>query len=113
MRKLLTLIFIAILVLLNINFIKGSYQAYLKLTEISKEESKVDELEAKNLELKKELQNHDTVYFIEQEARNRLGYGKQGETTIVIESSEIGQAAREKQKQQRSNLQSWFAFISY
>lgn len=111
MRKLLTLIFIGVLILLNLNFIQGSFQSFQKLAEINQEQLKVDDLAVKNSELKKELQNRDSTYFIEQEARNRLGYIKPGETAIIIESSEIGEAARRKQKEQKTNLQSWFDLI--
>ena len=95
MRKFLTLAFIGLLLLLNLNFIQGSFGSFEKLSEISGEQLKVKDLEAKNGELRKELQNRNSTYFIEQEARNRLGYTRPGETSIVIESSDISQAAAE------------------
>jgi cell division protein FtsB len=111
MRKFITLIIIGILLLLNLNFIQGSYQSFQKLSEINDEHLKVKELEAKNTELKEELKDHDSTYFIEQEARNRLGFSRPGETTIVIESSEITEAAHENIEKQKSNLQSWLELV--
>lgn len=111
MRKFLTLGFVGILLLLNVNFIQGSFQSYQKLSEINKEQLKVDELQFKNEQLKAELKNRDSTYFIEQEARNRLGFNRPGETTIVIESSEISQAAREKQEKQKNNLENWLDLV--
>ncbi len=112
MRKLITFVFIGVLVLLNLNFIQGSYQSFQKLAEVNKEQSKVKELETKNSDLKQELQQRDSTYFIEQEARNRLGYTRSGETTIVIESSEIGVADKEKEQKQKTNLQSWLDLVT-
>src|SRR3990172_956603 len=107
MRKLITFVLIGILLLLNLDFIRGSYQSFQKLSEINKEQSKVKDLQVKNSNLKRELQERDSTYFIEQEARNRLGYSRPGETNIIVESSEIRQASQEKQTKQKSNLQSW------
>lgn len=97
--------------ILNLNFIKGSYQSYDKLSEINQEQEKVKELQLKNSDLKQELQSRDSIYFIEQEARNRLGFSKPGETTIVIESNQIENASREEVEKQKSNLQSWLDLV--
>lgn len=112
MRKLITLIFVGFLLLLNLNFVRGSYQSYEKLSEINKEDSKVTDLEEKSIELKKELQSRDSTYFIEQEARNRLGYTRPGETIIVIESSEIAKAGQESEREQKSNLKDWLKLVT-
>ena len=112
MRKLITFVVIGVLILLNLNFIQGSYQSFQKLVEVNKEQSKVKDLQAKNSDLKQELQKRDSTYFIEQEARNRLGYTRSGETTIVIESSEIGAENKEKEQKQKTNLQSWLDLVT-
>ena len=112
MRKLITFVFIGILLLLNLNFIRGSYQSFQKLSEVNKEQSKVKDLEAENAGLKQELQQRNSTYFIEQEARNRLSYIRPGETNIMIESSEIGKAAKEKNQKQKTNLQSWLELVT-
>jgi hypothetical protein len=67
---------IAVLLLINFNLTRGSYESYQKLTEINKEQLKVKDLELKNSELQKEFQRRESVYFIEQEARNRLGFSR-------------------------------------
>ena|SRR3990167_10804347 len=112
MRKLITLVFVGILLTLNLNFIRGSYQSFQKLSEINREQEKVKGLEVKNSDLKLELQKRDSTYFIEQEARNRLGYSRPGETNIIIESSEIGLSTQDKQEKQKTNLQSWLDLVT-
>ncbi len=111
MRKFLTFVVIGILIILNLNFIQGSYQSFSKLSEISEEQSKVRDLEVKNSNLKQELEERNSTYFIEQEARNRLGYSRVGETSILVESSDIRKAAQEAQKKQKSNLESWLDLV--
>lgn len=44
----------------------------------------VYKLEAKNKELKKKLSDIQSPEFIEEQARNKLGLGKIGETTVII-----------------------------
>ena len=113
MRKLITFVFIAILLLLNLNFIRGSLQSYVKLSEINEEQHRVKEFELKNSQLKQELQDRESLYFIEQEARNRLGFSKPGETTIVVESSKIEELAKKENERQKTNLQSWLELIKH
>jgi cell division protein FtsB len=112
MRKFLTLVFIGILLLLNYNFIQGSYSSFQKLSEINQEQVKVEELEFKNAQLKEELKSRDSTYFLEQEARDRLGYARPGETTIVVDSSEIAVAGQKSVEKQKSNLQSWLDLVT-
>ena len=113
MRKVLTFAVIAALLLINYNLIKASFETSQKLSEIGKEEAAVRELEEKNKKLKEELENRSSDYFVEQEARNRLGYGREGETSIVIESSEIEKAAAEQIAQQKSNIQKWIDLVRF
>lgn len=111
MRKFLTLTFIGFLLILNLNFVQGSFNSYQKLSEISKEQVKVKDLEEKNSDLKRELELRNSTYFIEQEARNRLGYSRAGETSIIIEGSVIKQAGDKRQEEQRNNIESWLDLI--
>lgn len=57
-----------------------------RLTEAS---DKLHQLEVKNQELRKKLEEVNSSDFIEQEARNKLGLGKDGETLIIIPDEKI------------------------
>jgi len=78
----------------------------MKLGSVSQEEEKVRELEKINLNLKEELKRRDSSLFIEQEARNRLGLGKPGETAIIVEEAGISKAQKQDQ-QAKTNFQKW------
>lgn len=49
----------------------------------------VYKLEAKNKELKKKLTEVQTQGFIEQQARDKLGLGKKGETVVIIPEDKL------------------------
>lgn len=113
MRKLLTFLIVTILIILNISLIKGSYQSSEKLAEISQQEAKVQELEAKNKTLRTELEKRNSPYYIESEARDRLNFGRSGETTIVVEDQVlIPSGSEKKSSDNKSNLEKWFDLIT-
>ncbi len=47
-------------------------------------QSQLQQAQAKNQELKKRLAEVDNPQFIEKEARDKLGYAKEGETILVL-----------------------------
>ncbi len=47
--------------------------------------------EAKNKQLKKKLSEVESPQFIEEEARNKLGLGKPGETVVIIPENKLRQ----------------------
>ncbi len=50
-------------------------------------QSQLQQEQAKNQELKKRLAEVDNPQFIEKEARDKLGYAKEGETILVLPQS--------------------------
>lgn len=56
---------------------------------LSTEADSLYKLEAKNKELKLKLSQIQSPAFIEKEARNKLGLGKQGETLVIIPDEKI------------------------
>lgn len=49
----------------------------------------VYELETRNKELKKEFSRIQSPQFIEEQARNKLGFGKVGETVVIIPEEKL------------------------
>ncbi|HSX57813.1 MAG TPA: hypothetical protein VLE47_00890 [Candidatus Saccharimonadales bacterium] len=113
MRKIISLITIAALVLINFNLLKASFETSQKLSGLNVEEAKVKDLQTKNDQLSKELAKESSDYFIEQEARNLLGYGRAGETSIVMESSEIKKQTEQKSTPEKSNLEKWVDLVKF
>lgn len=56
---------------------------------LSKQAEAVYKLEAKNKQLKKKLSEVQSADFIEQQARDKLGLGKPGETVVIIPEDKI------------------------
>lgn len=73
--------------------------------------SQLQDLEAKNKELKKKLADVKSSDFIEQQARDKLGLGKAGETIVVIPDQKInsvlGISQESKQEVRLPNWQGW------
>ncbi len=68
-------------------------------------------LELKNESLKKKLTEVKSPAFIEQQARDKLGLAKPGETVIVITPEQLGTVLSAKQEEQQlkklPNPQGW------
>ncbi len=61
---------------------KSGEQVHLAQTQLQKEQTK-------NQELKKRLAEIDNPQFIEKEAREKLGYAKEGETILILPDQNI------------------------
>lgn len=76
------IIFISLVVAYNIlTQIMGAVKSGERLSQAAET---VYKLEAKNKELKKKLSDIQSPEFIEEQARNKLGLGKIGETVVII-----------------------------
>lgn len=64
-----------------------------------------------NEELKAKLKEAGTIEFIEREARNKLGMGKEGETIVIISNNQYP-ITNENQKQESvPNWKQWIALF--
>ena len=87
-------ILVVLLIIYNlINQISTSFKAGEILLQAA---DKVNKLEIKNKELKKRLSEIKSPAFIEQQARDKLGLSKEGETVVVIPQEKIKQVLGEK-----------------
>lgn len=80
-----------IIVIVASNMIGQIYQAVKSGDRFSNELEKLRTLEIKNEELKSQLKLVKTFSFIEQQARDKLGLVKEGETVVVIPTERISQ----------------------
>lgn len=111
MRKLLTFIVMFFLLALIVNSVRASLESYQKLHELSSGKDQLDKLKVKNSELKQELTEKQSDFFVEQEARNRLGLEKTGETIIVLQDEKIGASVKAVDQKEKSNLQKWLDLL--
>lgn len=112
MRKIVSLIIIGILILINFNLLQSSLSSSKKLNEVNKIGGRINDLEKENQDLKTELQERSSSFYIEKEARDKLGFGKAGETTIVVTNQLASQNKNTKEEKNKSNLEKWFDLVT-
>ena len=112
MRKVVTFIVVIVLVLINLNLIKGSYDSAEKLKQINLQESKVKGLQDKNISLKNQLSETNSTFYLEKQARDKLGFSKNGETTVVIEDQSLEKNSEiKKEEKAKSNVEKWIELV--
>ena len=70
----------------------------------------VFKLEAKNRELKKKLSQVQSQQFIEEQARNKLGLGKAGETLVIIPDEKLKTVLGASNSAQEVRLPNWLGW---
>ncbi len=75
--------------------ILGERQAVLRRVEVQRDR------------LQKELEYAQSGEFIEQEARNRLGLGKEGETIVILPKSQIPSSNDQTKEEKEENVPNW------
>lgn len=112
MRKLLTFLILGFLVLVDYNLVQGTFDSRLKLGQVKQEDLKLADLQRKNFDLKQELKEKDSSFFIEKEARNRLDLGKPGEKVIIVPSSLAAENTNPKPTEKKTNWEKWLALLT-
>lgn len=77
---------------------------------IATSEQKLSQVQAEQEKLKKELEYRHSNQFVEEEARNRLGLTKEGETVVILPEKLQAkeQEAPNTTDQKTSNILRWF-----
>ena len=88
-RKIVLGAIILICLVIAYNLIVQITDALKSQDRLSAQAEAVYQLEAKNRELKKKLSEVQTPQFIEEQARNKLGLGKAGETMMIIPEEKL------------------------
>jgi cell division protein FtsB len=72
-------------------------------------QTRLSEVEQENIKLKGELAYTKTDDFVEKEAREKLGYGNEGEVILILpENSEVGKMSSEElESQENRNMPKW------
>ena len=109
-RRILSVLVIGILLVINFNLLKSSYESATKLSQINGDQDKIKELEKVNVDLKSQLKETDSTFFVEKEARDKLGLGKQGEVAVVVEGATDKSTSKEE-SQPLSNFQKWLKLL--
>lgn len=88
-RKIAMGAIILIVLLIGYNLIVRIMDALRSGERLSQAADKVYQLEGKNKQLKQKLKEVQSGEFIEEQARNKLGLGKAGETVVIIPEEKL------------------------
>lgn len=105
---LITVLIVAAVLLYS--FIGQIYNSLEAAKRLDQEQDQLDKLKKENQELKKRAQQVSSWQFIEQQARNKLGYSREGETVVIIPESELAKVLEEK-KPQEVKLPNWEGWV--
>lgn len=89
-----------IVLLITYNLVSQILEAVKSGERLGSEAESLYKLEAKNKELKKRLSEIKSPQFIEEQARNKLGLGKKGETAVIIPEEKIKEILGASQSQE-------------
>lgn len=113
--KLVLLAIFILAILLGLSAGKSFLRKYQINREIKNLEAEINKLENSNRELSDLIQYLNSDFFMEQEARLKLGLQKPGEKVIVIPSQTVDNLAdiqkKEYNNQELSNPQKWWKYF--
>lgn len=84
MRKRVFVFLITILgIYLGFNLVRGAWESYQNAGRLLEAEERLKRAQEENQKLKDDMVFKSSPYFVEKEARDRLGLAKSGETVII------------------------------
>ncbi|MEK7543735.1 MAG: septum formation initiator family protein [Patescibacteria group bacterium] len=99
--RIIRLIIIAVSAVLIVNLSRSIWDLWWRRDILGERQAVLQRLEAQNRSLQRELEYAQSPEFIEQEARNRLGLGKEGEAIVLMPN---GQQEGRDNKQETENI---------
>lgn len=112
MRRKVTLAFFILMVgVLSYNLLRQLSFTLGSSDRINQALDEVQRLELKNKDLKGKLEKIKSVEFLEEQARNKLGLGKQGETLVIISEDKIKEILGASQPSQEIRLPNWQGWL--
>ena len=91
---------------------KNIWDSHRKISGLNEIREEEKTLTQETEQLDKELENRKTKNFVEEEARNKLGLSKPGESIYVVETEPNGQVEQTRtQEEELSNWEHWLKFF--
>ena len=101
----ITIIFI--LLFFSVTLTKNIWDSRRKIADLNEIREEEKALKLENEQLEEELERSKSESFIEEEARNKLGLGKSGETLYVVESRPPEEVINDISNVSSPNFKSW------
>lgn len=108
MKKGFLLIIVVILIFAINNFVRSIYTLWSKRDLVVKAQKELEDERRKNQELKKRLSLTERSEFVEEQARNKLFWTKEGEHLVILPKSVLEGSTSAKEKKEEPNWKKWW-----
>lgn len=102
-----------VLISLIVNFSRKAFNLWRSGGKIEEKRKELVALEGENQELKKRAVEVGSPRFIEQEAREKLGLGKENEVVVILPSPEVSKEESLTPREKTSNWEKWWQLFVY
>lgn len=94
---------------LSYNLAHGAWSSYQNASRLLEAEKRLAKAKEENDNLRSEVKYRESEFFIEKEARDKLGLAKKGETVVVVPQEGVkGEQTEADPYQELSNPQRWW-----
>lgn len=109
-RKIVVAVIVTVVLIIAYNLLVQITDALKSEGRLSAQAETVYQLEARNKQLKNKLTQVLSPEFIEEQARNKLGLGKAGETMVIIPEEKLKSVMGASQSAQVIRLPNWLGW---
>jgi len=105
--RVVRLVIIGVSAILVVNLSRSIWDLWRRRDIVAERQEVLRRLEIEHQRLKDELTYSESPLFIEQEARNRLGLGKEGESVVILPKSQITNSNDQTNEEKKENFPNW------
>lgn len=109
--RLFRLIVIIVSLILVVNVSRSMYSLWAKRDTVQERKNVLTQLKKENEELRRKLNNVQSQEFVEQEARNKLGLVKEGETIVLVPNDPSAGSGQANPPAKVPNWQKWWGLF--
>ncbi|MDP1722270.1 MAG: septum formation initiator family protein [Candidatus Gottesmanbacteria bacterium] len=105
--RVIRIIIIVVSAFMIVNLSRSIWDLWRRRDILGERQAVLRRVEAEHARLQKELDYAQSPEFIEQEARNRLGLGKEGETVVLLPKSQITNPNDQTNEEKEEIIPNW------
>lgn len=106
-RRMVRFIVIVVSIVMVINLSRSIWDLWRRRDVLGERQEVLRRVEEENRRLQSELEYAQSPEFVEQEARNRLGLGREGEEVVLLPKSQIPNPNIQTNEEKEENLPNW------
>lgn len=106
-RRMVRFIVIVVSIVIVINLSRSIWDLWRRRDVLGERQEVLRRVEEENRRLQSELEYTQSPEFIEQEARNRLGLGREGETVVLLPKQQETRDMRQETGEMQKNVPNW------